>query len=107
MSQDRITKYYLLCTVRMGGKAHMVSGLTSPQLGAVFTKKEVDLYLRPVSRGAASTREAVYTAREIVIGGGNGSTRTIGGTEVAYVGRGTVITGASQRTERKPIVFIM
>ncbi len=61
-SQNKITKYYLLCTVRMGQKAHIVDTLDMAQMNAIFTKKEIDLYL--------SKADGHYTAREIVIGGG-------------------------------------
>ncbi len=64
MSHDRITKYYLLCTIRMGQKTHIVDMLDSAQLNIVFTKKEADLYLRKMGDH--------YTARETIIGGYGG-----------------------------------
>ncbi len=59
-SQDKLTKYYLLCTVRMGQKAHIIDELAT---GAeiVFTKREINLFLRKV--------DGHYIAREVVVGG--------------------------------------
>lgn len=61
MSSDKLVKYYLLCTVRQGSKAHVISTVEA-KIGTVFTKKEVTLFLRK--------HDGYYTAREIVIGGG-------------------------------------
>lgn len=61
MSSGKITKYYLLCTVRMGGKAHIVDEIPEKQLNIIFTKKEIDLFLRK--------HDGHYIAREIVVGG--------------------------------------
>ncbi len=113
MSQDKITKYYLLCTVRMGGKAHIVSELTAPQLGAIFTKKEVDLYLRPTTYSVTdASHGVVYTARELVIGGGNDSTMSRGGNDstMSRGGKGHVMydmTGPLVYRERQPVVMIL
>lgn len=60
MADERIRTYYLLCTTRAGNKAHIVSTM-GDKLGAIMTKKEVELFLR--------RRDNIYEAREIVIGG--------------------------------------
>ncbi len=59
---DRLVNYYLLCTIRMGMKSHAITTLAESDIEAIFTKKEVCLYLRRVGDH--------YMAREIVIGGG-------------------------------------
>ncbi len=58
---DKIKKYYLLCTVRMRTKAHNVDERPDKKLPAIFTKKEINLFLR--------TSDGHYIAREIVVGG--------------------------------------
>jgi hypothetical protein len=54
---DRITQYYLLCTIRIGKKAHVADAIAE----VVFTKKEVNLLLRK--------HNGHYIAHEIVVGG--------------------------------------
>ncbi len=58
---EKIVNYYLLCTTRIGGKTHIVDALQDTQLNIVFTKKEIDLFLRK--------HDKHYIAREIVVGG--------------------------------------
>jgi predicted metal-dependent peptidase len=57
----KLVKYYLLCTVRQGGKAHIVDKIPAKQLNIVFTGKEVGLFLRQ--------HDGHLIAREIVTGG--------------------------------------
>lgn len=61
MSRDKIINYYLLCTVRMGRKAHIIDDIKPKDLEIIFTKKEIELYLRK--------HDGCYIAREIVVGG--------------------------------------
>ncbi len=61
MSQDKLAKYYQLCTVRMGKKAHMIDDLARTDVDVILTKKEVDLFFRQA--------DGHYIAREIVVGG--------------------------------------
>lgn len=56
-----LARYYRLCTVALGGKAHIVSGLPPEKLPILFTKKEIELYFRPL--------DGAYIARELVVGG--------------------------------------
>lgn len=69
-SRDKLTRYYLLCTIRMGSKAHVVDELIGRAQPAhpIFTAKEMDLYFRK--------QDGHYTAREIVIGGEDGDMTT-------------------------------
>ncbi len=69
---DRLVNYYLLCTIRMGTKSHVVTALKGEDIEAVFTKKEVCLYLRRVGDH--------YMAREVVIGGNQGHELPLGRT---------------------------
>lgn len=59
MVDDRIRKYYLLCSVRNGHKRHMVNNV--PDI--VFTKKETELFLRK--------QDNYYVAKELIVGGGS------------------------------------
>ena len=61
MINDKIVKYYLLSTVRMGSRKHIVNELPDRKIELVFTKKEIDLFLR--------IQDGQYVAKEIVIGG--------------------------------------
>lgn len=58
---EKIVKYYLLCTVRMGSKIHIVDELPDKKLNIILTRKEMNLYLRK--------QDGHYIAREIVVGG--------------------------------------
>ncbi len=58
---DRIIKYYLLCTVRIGSKAHIVNEIPDKKLSIVFTKKEIGLFLRKQGNQ--------WIAKDIVVGG--------------------------------------
>jgi len=44
---ERIIKYYLLCTTRNGSKRHIATELYSRTRGNMITKKDFDVYLRP------------------------------------------------------------
>jgi len=61
MTDVRIINYYLLSTVRMGSKAHIIDSIPEKKLGMILTKKEVMLFLRE--------RDGHYMAREVVVGG--------------------------------------
>ncbi len=78
MSRDKIVNYYLLCTVRMGYKAHIIDEIKPKDLEIVFTKREIELFLRK--------HDDHYIAREIVVGGDE--------------------TNNTQRYTRMPIVMI-
>ena len=58
---DKIIKYYLLCTVRLGSKAHMVDKLPEKERNVVFTQREIKLFLREI--------DGHYIANEVVVGG--------------------------------------
>lgn len=58
---DSIIKYYLLCTVRLGGKRHMLNDLEPEQLTITLTKKELSLYLRK--------HDGQYIINDTVVGG--------------------------------------
>lgn len=58
---DSIVKYYLLCTVRLGGKRHMLNDLEPEQLTITLTKKELSLYLRK--------HDGQYIINDTVVGG--------------------------------------
>ena len=57
-----IRDYYLLCSVRIGEKKLVISELNEKALNAIFTKKEINLYLREKEPG-------IYIARETIVGG--------------------------------------
>ena len=59
---DQITSYFRLCAVRLGDYSHVVDELPRADVGAIFTQREVELFLRE--------RDGHYMARETVIGGG-------------------------------------
>lgn len=44
---ERIVKYYLLCTTRNGSKRHIASELYTRTRGNMITKKDYETYLRP------------------------------------------------------------
>jgi propanediol utilization protein len=57
-----IRDYYLLCSSSIGQKKHHISELETKNLEIVFTKKEINLYLREKEPG-------IYIARETIVGG--------------------------------------
>ena len=61
MSDNRITKYYLLCTVRNGTKKLLVNSINRKDLNIVFTKREMHMWFRE--------RDGNFMARELVVGG--------------------------------------
>jgi hypothetical protein len=67
MTDERITNYYLLCTVRNGYKRHIIDEFDERELKIVFTKEETMLYLR--------RHDGHYIAREIVVGGSQAADR--------------------------------
>lgn len=75
MSNDKIKQYYLLCTTRLGAKKHIVSELNEKKITTIFTRKEINLYLRQ--------QDGYYIAREVVVGGGDKSGNSISGETTA------------------------
>lgn len=63
MSRADIIKYYLLCTVRVGVKKHIVDDIPSEKLGAIISKRDAGVYLRK--------HNGYLIARESVVGGGS------------------------------------
>jgi len=61
MMQDNIINYYLLCSVRLGTKRHMINELPPESIDVIFSKKEQELFLRKL--------DGVYIINETVIGG--------------------------------------
>lgn len=61
MSREKITNYYLLCTIRLGKKSHIINNLKKDDFNKLFSTREVDLFLRKQGE--------YYIAREIVVGG--------------------------------------
>lgn len=57
-----IRDYYLLCSIAIGGKRHTISELETKNLEIIFTKKEINLYLREREPG-------IYIAKETIVGG--------------------------------------
>jgi hypothetical protein len=66
MVNEKITKYYLLCSVRMGMRKHIVNELPDKKINVIFTGKEISLYFRQ--------QDGCYVAREIIIGGNTSNT---------------------------------
>ena len=64
---DAIRRYYLLCTQAANGKAHILSALRD-KLPVVFTRKEIELYLRDANDE--------LIAHETVVGGGDNADPT-------------------------------
>lgn len=64
MPGEEIIKYYLLCSVRAGTRKHIVNELPNKKLNVIFTKKEIDLYLR--------MQDGNYVAKEVIVGGSDG-----------------------------------
>jgi len=58
---ERITKYYLLCTTRNGMKRHIATELFTRTKGNMITKKDFDVYLRP--------HGDYFAVRDSVVGG--------------------------------------
>lgn len=61
MPNEKITKYYLLCSTRLGARKHIINELPDKKLNIILTKKEIDLFLRQ--------QDGYYVAREVIIGG--------------------------------------
>ncbi len=60
---ERISKYYLLCTTRNGMKRHIATELFTRTKGNMITKKDFDTYLRPHGE--------YFAVRDSVVGGRN------------------------------------
>lgn len=76
MSQEKIRKYFLLCTARMGGQRRAIVDRIAPEdLAKILTKTDIDLFLR--------RQNGHLTARDSVIGGAvataSGAVATAGG----------------------------
>jgi hypothetical protein len=61
MSDEKIIKYYLLCTIRAGSKKHLFSDITDRDKGTIITKKELLVYFK--------LRDGDYIAKETIVGG--------------------------------------
>lgn len=57
-----IRDYYLLCSSSIGQKKLILSELETKDLEIIFTKKEINLYLREREPG-------IYIAKETIVGG--------------------------------------
>jgi hypothetical protein len=60
MVNDKIINYYRLCSLREGGKRHLIDELQEQELDVVLTKKEINLFFRK--------KDGKYIAKEIVVG---------------------------------------
>ena len=61
MVKEEIRNYYLLCTVRIGKRAHIVEQIQKDKLNILFTGKEKTLYFRE--------QNGRLVANEKIIGG--------------------------------------
>lgn len=64
MVHDRIAQYYRLCTVRTGGRRHIIDSIKN-EIGTIVNKKEMDIYFR--------IQDGYLVPKEIVIGGNDSS----------------------------------
>lgn len=62
MPNDRIIKYYLLCSISIGARRHMINDIPR-DINKIFTKKEIDIYFRKQGDN--------LVPNEVVIGGSN------------------------------------
>jgi hypothetical protein len=69
MSHTQIIKYYLLSSIRLGERRHLVNELPDKKLELIFTKKEILLYLRK--------QDGVWVPRENVIGGSSNDDKRV------------------------------
>lgn len=60
-ANEKLINYYLLCTTRNGKKSHIVNEIPEKKRVTLFTKKEMNLFLRK--------QDGLYVARDIVVGG--------------------------------------
>ena len=60
MVHDKITQYYRLCTVRAGGRRHIIDSIKN-EIGTIVNKKEMDIYFR--------IQDGSLVPKEIIIGG--------------------------------------
>lgn len=63
MSRDKISQYYLLCTIRNGGKQHIFNQVPPADWNLFISKKEVMGYMKQ------PLPNAPWTAKETIIGG--------------------------------------
>jgi len=61
---EQLKSYYLLCTVHLGGKKHIIQDARARDREIIFTKKEIPLYFRQIN--------GAMIAREAVVGGSSG-----------------------------------
>lgn len=59
--RNKIINYYLLCSVRLGVRAHIINEIPAKKINVLLTQKEINLYLR--------LQNGLYVAREHIIGG--------------------------------------
>ncbi len=57
---NRIRQYYLMCTVRNGGKQHIIEEIHS-KIDIVYKQKEVKIYFKQIA--------GKYVIRENIVGG--------------------------------------
>jgi hypothetical protein len=69
MSNPVLVNYYLLCSVRLGGKAHLFNELAAADLARVLTEKEIGTYLRK--------HDGRYIVHETIVGGNQGPAMVI------------------------------
>ncbi len=60
MVHEKIVQYYRLCTVRAGGRRHIIDSIKD-LVGTIINKKEMDIYFR--------IQDGNLVPKEIVIGG--------------------------------------
>lgn len=61
MPKEEIVRYYLLCSIRLGERKHIINQIPDKKLNLVLTKKEITLFFRK--------QDGVWVAAEDVIGG--------------------------------------
>lgn len=61
MSDEKIIKYYLLCTVRMGGKKHIVSDVLKKNQIVIISEHDMNIFFRKQNNN--------LVAKDVVVGG--------------------------------------
>lgn len=60
MPNEKIIRYYKLCTVRIGERKHIIDGIKNT-IAPLVTKKDIETYFR--------NQDGYLVPREIVVGG--------------------------------------
>ena len=63
MSDEKIIKYYLMCTVRLGGKRHPASDILRENQIVIINKLDVETFFRK--------QDNSLVINDIVVGGAN------------------------------------